>query len=174
MKCNFCKELIPDERVNAPNRPKTGSKQLKYCSSLCMKRAWYLRVHKPKRSIFNGNPDTGIAWEEWFIKSFGATRPSRSLNTAVDFIWNGDNIDLKVCTLWKRKRKRGKDLDIDKQSGVWVFNRNKIKDNVDFFICIALVDGNIHKTFKIPSDKAPRTGMTIGFAKSKYDKYLFD
>lgn len=131
-----------------------------------------MRKYTPTNSIFTGNPQTGIHWEEWFIQSFGAERPSKSLNTPYDFIWKGERVDLKVCELYKRKMKRGKLLDPSKQSGVWVFNRNTMKDDVDTFICIALVDGKVHRIYKIPPDQFPRTGASIGFNKSKYDQYI--
>ena len=131
-------------------------------------------AHKPKHSVFTDNPDTGIRWENWFIESFGATRPSLSLNTPADFIWNNEAIDLKVCELYKRSRKRDKPVDPAKQTGVWVFNRNKIKEGVDSFICLGLRDGAIIKSLKIPAKDFPKSGITIGAGVSKYDRFSID
>src|SRR3990167_3737248 len=155
MLCILCKSLVP------PNRRK-------YCSTLCIKRLWNIRHLKLKESIGLDNRPKGIAWEEWFIKKFGAKRPQRALNTPFDFFWGGDKIDLKVCELYKRKRRRGK--LVKKANGVWAFNRNG--DDADFMLCIGLIKDKIVRVFKIPNVNFPKTGATIGVKKSKYDKYL--
>jgi hypothetical protein len=157
MQCVLCK------RPRAANRPK-------YCSSRCVKSAWYLRNAKPKESVYFGKPQKGILWEEWFIKRYGATRPSEALNTPFDFWWNGERIDLKVCELYHRKTKRGR--PVGQTIGWWVFNRNS--RNFDFAICIGLVNGVPVKSFKIPNSEMPASGAVISPRQSKYDEFLFD
>lgn len=140
-----------------------------YCSSVCNKRSWYLRNSNAKQSFFAGNPQKGIAWEEWFIKKFGATRPSKSLNTPFDFFWNGEKIDLKVCELYKRKNKRGKAVK-GEQAGCWIFNRNG--DDADFILCVGLENSRPIRYWKIPDKIFPRSGATIGRFSSKYDPFI--
>ena len=164
MLCTFCSNLIPITRKNT-----FGGRPQKYCSDLCNKRSWYMRNFKPKESLFNDNPQKGIAWEEWFIKKFGAKRPQRSLNTPYDFIWNEEKIDLKVCELYKRKMKRGK--LVKKTQGWWVFNRNG--SEADFIICIGLIGNKISRVFKIPEKNFPISGATISPTSTKYEKYAF-
>ena|SRR3990167_770330 len=157
MLCLFCLKPI-------------GKNRRKYCSILCIKRAWNLRKYNPKESIFIGNPQKGVKWEEWFIKKFGAIRPSKSFNTPYDFNWNNEKIDLKICELYKRKKKRGK--LVKNTVGWWTFNRNG--NGADFMICLGLLNNQIMKVYKIPNKEFPKTGATISPAKSKYNRFLFN
>lgn len=163
MLCMFCSKPI----INKDKLVARYGTTLKYCSSLCNKRAWYMRHNKPKESIFTTNPPKGILWEEWFIKKFHAKRPSESLNTSFDFFLNNEKIDLKVCELYKRKFKRGK--PVKKTVGWWTFNRNG--SECDFMICIGLVNNKVARVFKIPEAFFPSKGATISPIKSKYDQY---
>ena len=165
MLCHLCNSTIPQNRIHKANGYKTI-----YCSDLCNKRAWYLRHNESKNSIFSGNPQKGIKWEEWFIERFGAKRPSRSLNTPFDFFWNNEKIDLKVCELYKRKFKRGK--PVNKTVGCWTFNRNS--DNFDFAVCIGLINNEVTRVFKIPNKDFPKSGITVSPIKSKYGKFAIE
>jgi len=166
MKCFFCSDEIPKTRIKYNS--KYGS-NLKYCSTLCCKRAWYLKNDTPKHfSVFFGLPQKGIAWEEWFMKKYGGERPSKSLNTPYDFILNNERIDLKVSNLYHRKMKRGK--PVKKNIGWWCFHRNS--DDLDYVICIGLINDKPIKMFKIPNNEFPKSGITITPKKSKYDKYI--
>ena len=155
MLCELCLAPIYQEIIDR-------SPRLKYCSTLCNKRAWYIRNKKTKRSIFDGNPIMGIEWENWFIKTFGAERPSRSFNTPADFIYEGRAIDLKVANLTGKYPK-------------WTFRKpGKGHEEIDEYICLALDDNKLIKSFRIPAKEYPLHGMKVGRAYSKYDKYLFE
>ena len=155
MKCIFCFKIIPKNRK-------------KYCSTLCIKRAWYIKHLSPNNSIFTGNPQKGIEWEQWFIKKYKAIRPSKSFNTPYDFIWNDEKIDLKICELYKRKFKRGK--KVKNTVGWWTFNRNG--NGADYILCLGLINNKIKKVFKIPDIIFPKSGTCISPLKSKYDEFL--
>jgi hypothetical protein len=143
----------------------------KYCSNLCNQRDWYLAHVKPQQSVFRNNPQMGIRWEEWFIERYGATRPQESLNTPFDFWWQGERIDLKVSELKKRKMSRGR--PVKQTNWYWLFQRNS--DSFDFALCLALIDNQITRVYKIPNSAFPRSAAFIGRTeKSKYDPYLFD
>lgn len=159
-KCLFCNKKLPEKRY-------------KYCSVVCIKRSWYLRKYPNKKTYFSGNPDfwktsTGIGfkWEKWAAKFLEAKH--LEFTKGVDLEWNGKSVDVKVSNIYRRKFKRGL-LIKGKQFGNWVFNRNKEKP-VDFFFCIALLNGKPVKKLLIPEDKFPKKGMVIG-KKSKYDIY---
>ena len=158
-KCLFCsKETL---------RPK-------YCSYLCVKRAWYLRNNPNTKSHLNSNQDfwktqTGIGfkWEIEGAKLLGAEHLN-SFSGGADLMWGEKLVDVKSCNLWKRKNKRGTPTK-GEQHGVWVFNRNKIKP-IDFFLCYCLKDDIPTKILLIPEKVFPKKGAVIGNI-SKYDKY---
>lgn len=160
-KCLFCNKTID------PNRKK-------YCSTQCIKRAWYLKNNPNVRMYRANNPkfwetETGIGlkWEQFAAKLLKAKLLLFNMKGA-DLDWNGKMVDVKVCNLYKRKFKRGKPVKSN-QAGVWVFNRNKEK-LVDFFFCIALLKNKPHKLLLIPGDEFPKKGLVIGH-KSTYDKF---
>ena len=169
MRCILCKSIISQ----------LNSRRRKYCSTKCIKKAWYLRYLKRNsniKSYFTNNPnfwktETGIAfkWEKYAAKLLGAKHLEFNVGIG-DLDWNGKIIDVKVCNLYKRKNKRGK--LVKKSSGWWVFNRNKMK-SLDFFFCICLIDDKPHKMFLIPSTIFPSKGATIGQKSDKYDKYIY-
>jgi len=131
---------------------------------------WNIRHLNIKNSFALGNPSKGIAWEEWFIKKYGAVRPKKELNTPFDFFWNNEKIDLKVCELYKRKIRRGK--SVKKTNGWWTFNRHS--NNTDFILCIGLINNKPIRFFKIPNNLFPKTGATISPMHSKYDCFIFN
>ena len=152
---------------------KTNKARKTYCSTLCIKRAWYLRNHKTGNSYFLKSPnfwktETGIGfyWERYVAKKLKAKH--LEFNQGPDLDWNGKTIDVKVCNLWQRTFKRGK--RVENQSGVWVFNRNKNKP-LDYFYCICLTDNLVVKELLIPASEFGNKGITIGH-KSGYDKFL--
>ena len=162
-KCLFCK------KTKNPRR-------LRYCSDICIKRAWYFRKYPNSASFFNESKEfwgtstgIGFTWEKYVADLLGATHLTFNKNGA-DLNWNGKLVDVKSCNLYKRKFKRGKKV-LSEQSGVWVFNRNKPK-KVDFFFCVALKDNVPFKKLLIPFKYFPKKGLVIGF-NSKYDKFEF-
>jgi hypothetical protein len=83
------------------------------------------------------------------------------MNKSFDLFWEGKRVDVKSCNLYARPgKKKGK---------WWVFNKNK--GEADYYFCIGLVDDKPVKYWMIP---APAFGKstTIGFIKSKYEKYV--
>lgn len=164
MNCLFCNNLI-------------GKRRRKYCSNVCIKRAWYLRNNLKAKSYFAKNPlfwktETGIGfkWEKYAAKFLKAKHLEFN-GSGSDLDWNGKKVDVKVCNLYKRKFKRGVLYGHKNgQNGIWLFNRNKFKP-VDFFFCIGLVKNKLIKRWLIPASVFPHVGASIGF-KSKYDIYL--
>lgn len=161
MKCLFCNNLIP------PNRKK-------YCSTICVKRAWQLRHYPNTKSYFAKNPDfwkteTGIGfrWEKWGAKLLKAKHLKFNKNGG-DLDWNGKIVDVKSSILYKRKIKRNKPVKSE-QAGCWGFNRGKIKP-IDYFLCICVLNDKPKKVLLIPNNKFSKTGIVIGH-KSKYDKF---
>lgn len=159
--CLFCNKPI------AVNRRK-------YCSIICIKRAWYIRNNPNCKSYFTKNPEfwntetgVGFKWEKYAAKFLKAKH--NEFIKGIDLNWNGKLVDVKACNLYKRKFKRGKSV-VGEQSGNWVFNRNKIKP-VDFFFCCCLKDNKLIKKYLIPNSNFPKIGAVIGL-KSKYDKFL--
>lgn len=148
------------------NRPK-------YCSKKCVKRAWYLRNNPKRKSYEKGgdfwNTETGIGfkWEKFIADKIGAEHLPFN-NGGCDLRHGKEKIDVKACNLWKRNKKRGVPVKKE-QAGVWVFNRNKMK-KCNRFICICLIDNEVHKILDIPGVDFPKSGAVIGH-KSKYDKY---
>jgi len=160
-KCLLCNGL------RSPNRKR-------YCSTICIKRAWYLRQNPNRKSYFVGNPEfwntetgKGFKWEQYSAKFLGANHLEFN-NSGADLDWKGKLVDVKSCNLYKRKSKRGKAVSGD-QSGWWVFNRNKQK-LIDYFFCIALKDNKPVKHFLIPSKHFASKGIVVG-QHSKYDKF---
>ena len=160
-KC-FCGNIIP------PNRRK-------HCSKQCVKRAWYLRNTNSKsyfledEGFWNTETGKGFWWERWASEKLGAKHLIFN-SRGCDLEKDGTLIDVKVCELYKRKRKHGRPTK--KIRGGWIFNRN-MKKKCDFFYCICLLDDKLFKTYMIPSKHFPEKGVTIGWV-SKYDKYLYD
>jgi hypothetical protein len=162
MKCIFC-----DSQTRGKN---------KYCSTKCIKRAYYVRKNPDVQSFFIKNSnflqtETGIGfkWEKYIADLIGAEHLEFNYG-GVDLQKDGKLIDVKACNLYKRKFKRGKPVKKE-QSGNWIFNRNKVKP-VDYFFCVCLIDDKPVKILKIPSEHFPLKGATIG-QKSKYDKFKF-
>ncbi len=157
MLCVFCGKLILKERADK------WHKLPRYCSTRCIKAAWYMKNAKPKNSVYLGNPQKGIVWEEWFIKKFGAKRPSVSLNTPFDFFWKGERIDLKTAN----KNKKGSWWSF----GGWDKDCGK---DCDFVLCLGLLNDRMQKVFKVPASVFGR-GISVGCLTSpKYDKYLIE
>jgi len=167
MKCQLCNNDVPINRAK--------HSRVKYCSEICNKRSWYYRnvkVNNPVRGGFKqpvSESQKGYYWEEWATKLLqGAVNVNQDvLNQSYDLLYKGDKIDVKSCNLYKRKLKRGKPAN---SKGWWVFNRNK-RSEIDYFLCICLIEDKPFKTYMIPSLVFPEKGCVIGW-KSKYDKYL--
>jgi hypothetical protein len=147
MLCEFC------------TRPFTRKGRQIYCSSLCNKRSWYVRHIKRDRSVFTDNPILGIELENWFIRTYKASRPSRSLNTPADFVFEGKTVDLKVSNLGGKYPH-------------WTF-RKAGKGVVDEYICICLLENKPFKMYRIEAKDFPKKGMSVGRNRSKYDEYLW-
>lgn len=171
MKCEFCKK--PHTRL----RPNSTTIPARYCSTVCIKRASYVRknpevrTHYGKDTVAFLKTETGIGykWEKWAAKILGAKHITFNKN-GCDLDWNGHSIDVKAAELWRRGIKRGIPV-LSEQSGTWTFNRGKMKP-CDFFFCVCLVRGKVKKCYLIPGSKFPKSGAVIG-QKSKYDKYQF-
>ena len=58
-----------------------------------------------------------------------------------------------------------------KRIGHWIFNRDKIKD-MDYFLCISLIDGRPFRIYLIPNNDFPKVGACIGWT-GKYNKFIF-
>ena len=110
--------------------------------------------------MYRGNPTDGIIWENWFIERYGAARPSESLNTPFDFIWNENRIDLKTRNI------------TDPKYIWWSFVGGKdCSKTCDFVVCLGIKYGKLRKVFKIPA-KVFGKGVSIGCNHSpKFDKY---
>ena len=147
----------------------------KFCSKVCIKRAWYLNHTSRtvrslgKREFFNSTTGTGYKWELEAAKMLSAEHLPFN-NGISDITWNGKRIDVKAANIYKRKNKRGAPVK-GPQKGVWIFNRNKEKPT-DFFMCFCLVDGKPEKILLIPGAIFPKKGIAVG-DKSKYDMYSF-
>lgn len=162
-KCLLCKSTIPINRK-------------KYCSTACVKRAWYIRnttgrcFFKSDPAFWNTETGIGFTWEKYAAEKLNATHLKFNSKGA-DLEKNGEFIDVKSCNLYRRKNRRGSPVKT-KQAGNWVFNRNKLKDNVDWFFCICLDKNKVVKEYMIPAHKFGIKGVTIG-NKSAFDEFLF-
>lgn len=97
----------------------------------------------------------------------GATDMNKDgLNKPFDLLWNGKKIDVKSCNLFKRKRKRGK--KVKECSGWWVFNT---RNDVDYYLCACMIENMPERYYLIPAN-ATQSGISIGYYKSKFNKYL--
>ena len=160
--CLFCNKPTP--------RPR-------YCSTICIKRAWYLRNNPNVKSYFAKNPDfwktetgIGLKWEKYGAKLLKAKHLLFN-NRGSDLDWNGKMVDVKSAKLYKRKLKRGKPYGLKhKVLGTWVFHFEN-KTNPDFFLCICLIENKPFKILLIPNNNLPRKGITVGW-KSYYNKFL--
>jgi len=171
MKCQLCNKEIHKDRGG-----KFAKHTVKYCSNLCNKRASYLRLTKTKHSTllegpnFNFCTSKGLYWELWVAKHFnGKCLSSETMNQKTDVIINNKNIDVKASNIYKRKFKRGSPV-VREQKGCWAFNRGKAKKEIDYFMCLCLVDNELIKIYKIPNKLFGKSGVVIGH-KSKFDKY---
>jgi len=156
-KCLFCN--------NYTTRPR-------YCTSKCIKRAWYCRKHpesffSSSQKFWLSNTGKGFTWEKYVAKLIGANHLEFNKYGA-DLDWGGLSVDVKSSNIYKRKNKRGKPVT-RKQTGCWVFNRGKDKP-IDFFSCVCLIDNKVIKILMIPSEKFGKAGCVIG-KKSKFDEY---
>lgn len=145
----------------------------KYCSVKCIKRAWYLRKNPVSyfgddKRFWGTETGIGLRWELFVAKLLNAKH--LLFNKGPDLDWDGKSVDVKVSNLYFRKNKRGKPVS-SKQSGYWVFNRNKSK-KIDLFFCVALKDGKPYKMLLMPDANFPKIGLVIGW-KSSYDRFLF-
>lgn len=175
MKCTLCNNPIPEFRIQS--RKKTGG-TLKYCSIFCCKKSFYQRNFKGKHTVFqegynfNSCTQKGLYWENYIAQKLnGECISNKIMNKNIDVIAGKEKFDIKSSNLYKRKKKKGK--NVINCFGWWVFNRNTFKDEIDFFICICLIDNKIEKIYKIPNNKFHKKGITIG-KKSKYDEFLID
>jgi len=159
-KCEFCAK--EHDRLLAHSTTKVA----RYCSTLCIKRAYYIRKNPHKKSYFinktsfyNTSTGKGFKWEEWAAKKFSGNHMRFNASGPDVILPNGESIDVKMCELYKSPR------------GVkwWTFNRNKHK-KIDWILCVGLVEGILKKVWMIPSDAFPYRGATIGLI-SKYDIY---
>lgn len=142
----------------------------KFCSKKCIKQSWHLRNH-PNSKCFNRDKEffktstgIGFTWERYVANLLKAKH--LTFNNGPDLDKDGTLIDVKACNLYRRKFKRGMPVK-QKQSGNWIFNRNKEKP-IDFFCCVCLVNNKPKKILMIPSKSFPKKGATIGW-NSKYD-----
>ena len=146
----------------------------KYCSVKCIKRASYIKKN-PDTKIMGISKDfwkteTGIGykWEKYIAKRIGATHMEFN-RAGCDLEKDGELIDVKACNLWRRQYKRGVPVKKE-QTGVWVFNRNKMKP-CDTFYCVCLDNNKLVKVLKIPACEFGTRGITMG-EKSKYNEYV--
>lgn len=166
--CKYCGINIPKTRIHENNRTI-------YCSIKCNQRAWIDRKNSKITHFYLNSQDwlktctgKGWLWEKFIANLINGKW--QGFGKPVDIICNGEKIDVKSCELYKRKKKRGKEINQEIQSGWWVFNRNK-NVGCDFFICIGLINGIPQKIFKIPNNVFKK-GLVISPHKSKYNQYL--
>lgn len=152
------------------NRPK-------YCSSKCIKQAWYVRNLGDKKSSLVGNPEfwnteTGIGfkWEKYVADKLNGEHLHFNKD-GIDVCVGNTNYDVKVCEAYKRKKHKGKIINTNPKYRWWVFNKNKPKSYINFYYCICLVDGKPVKELKIPINEFKSCGITVGM-KSVYDKFI--
>jgi hypothetical protein len=154
-KCIFCSKQHNRTYYNT-------QKPAKYCSTKCIKRAFYLKSNPNRKSFLRGDAgfwesETGIGffWEQYVAKKLkGEHMPFNKLG--IDVASPIGNIDVKVC---------------NKYHSQWVFNKNNAKPIIDWYYCICLEDGNILKELLIPTNKFIGNGMTVGKVSKKYDRY---
>ena len=170
-KCEFCQEHHNRKRENRETR---------YCSVICIKRAYSVRkrVNKSSRFILSTNKEwlktetgKGFYWENWAASIFGYENINlKAMNKPYDLIApNGETFDVKMANLYKRKTKKGKAVDPSKIHGTWMFHREPW-NRADYFLCIAVKDGVPMKILSIPNAKMPTQGITVG-GNSRYDQY---
>lgn len=172
MTCVFCKTEIPKERVGR-NHPHP-----RYCSRKCIKTAFYIR-NNPKILSKYTNPikwikteiGRGRKWEEFVSNLLGGT--IQPFGHPFDIEWKGLRIDVKSASLYKRKRKRGKEVNSTNQAGWFRFDRGELVKDVDYFFCIGIIEGIPSKMYFIPGKDFGKRGITISPIKSKYDKFIY-
>lgn len=152
---------------------RVGIARKKYCSKKCVQRAWQARQSpassfgRNRAAFWKTETGKGVRWEAYVAKQIGAQHLLFN-KFGCDLDWNGKAVDVKSANVYKRRFKRGKPVTA-KQTGVWVFNRNKEK-KVDFFACVCLANDRVEKLLLIPGEQFPPRGMVIGL-RSKYDRY---
>lgn len=141
----------------------------KHCSTICVKRFWYIKKLKKDNSSFFGNrskflkTETGLGffWEQKVALMLGARHyPFNKYGGDIlaDIGW----VDVKVCNKYKTPR----------GGFQWVFNRNKKKKEVLWYFCVCLDGKKLVKMLLIPSSQFPKMGATVG-SVSKYDKFIY-
>lgn len=172
--CAFCNKIIKRKSLNNPS----VSWKVIYCSDICNKRAYYVRNLGPEqRSNFINSKDwedtetgRGTVWEKFVAKLLKAEW--QGFNKSYDLLWNGKKIDVKVGSLYKRKFKAGKPVDISKQSGWFVFDKHGEK-KIDYLFCIGLINEAPHKMWLIPYNKVGKSFTITPNKSKKFDKYIF-
>lgn len=171
--CQFCGKKIPQERLSYP--------RVKYCSDLCNKRAYSVRHKTTKACRFVSShrkwlrTETGMAffWEKYASDLIVGEHLNESrMNKPADIKFQNKLVDVKTAKLYKRKLRRGKPT---KSSGWWLFRYEKLKPEIDFFLCIGLLKNNVEKMWLFPSSVFydTKTGLTITRHSSSYNQYLF-
>jgi len=176
--CVFCGKPIPAKRLLA--------RRNKYCSIRCNQRAWYVKhlklgnssilLPETKEKWEETETGKGYLWEALIAKKIGVEHlNSNYFGKGADLKWGGLLIDVKTSELYKRvARKKKLVVNRFKQPGWWGFNRGKFKPEIDFFLCVGLINGKPYKVYLIPSKDFPMVGACISPRKSKYNKYLIN
>lgn len=177
MKCIVCFNPIPPKRFDEshPN--------VRYCSSVCIKRAYYLKKHagvsilrdRDKIAWLTTETGKGYKWERYVADGLGAT-----LNNTVkdgfgkhaDLTWGDKLVEVKSANLYKRTNKRGVEVNKNTQTGWWRFDRGSMQ-NPDYFFCVGLINDIPIKMYLIPDNEFGKRGITLSPVKSKYDKFLY-
>jgi len=146
--CLHCGKLIPKERGGKYSRWK-----VKWCSEACANRAYRRR---------NGQEEAFSFKVEEYVKGILGIKIDRKAK--IDTEYNGKTIDIKGSRPYVRKNRA--------DTIQWTFSRTSKEQLPDYFLCICYDGGeNPIKSYMIPGDVFPRSGITAG-DKSKWDKYL--
>lgn len=156
MTCEFCGGNISNDRIVGARRGKGHLKELRYCSNICIKRAWHYKKNPLSENSKSSATYKGRKWEKYAVDFFkGSEYKNKDVfnNEGYDILWNGVKIDVKS-------------KEFNEQ---WSFSREN--SNTDFYFLVCLVNGSVYKTLFIPSACMGKSGITIG-KKSGHDKFL--
>lgn len=100
---------------------------------------------------------------EYIINTLNLDCEKTQIRYPYDLIADGNiKIDVKCANPYYSKN--GK---------YYAFNLEKKNPTCDVFVCYCIEDGNVQKTYVIPSCLVSgKTQLSIGYAKSKYDRFI--
>lgn len=169
--CVFCNCVIPKSRFHRNHFIP------RYCSRRCIGNAWLVKRRNTKSVIRDGPhlescTGKGLYWEMYAQKILGGEVLSlKTMNRKYDLVLDdGRTVDVKSCNLYRRNKKRGKKiLNIEKQIGWWVFNKNKGNEALWYFL-VGLIENRPSRLFLIPKEEF-KSGVCISRNSNKFKEY---